>query len=97
VSSSETISIWKSTTLNKMAISKFSLDVFQEKGGVEGVLVGFQSLSTIKKGTSHSNFQLNEPFRSFYDNFFDTKCPDLKEKNNKRYIVPTSFLYALMA
>ena len=29
--------------------------------GVEGVLGAFQSLSTIKKGTSHSNFQSNEP------------------------------------
>jgi hypothetical protein len=28
--------------------------------GLEGVLVAFQSLSTIKKGTSHFNFQSNE-------------------------------------
>ena len=28
-------------------------------------LVTFQSLSTIKKGTSHSNFQSNEPFLKF--------------------------------
>jgi len=61
--------------------------------GMEGVLVAFQSLSAIEKGTSHSNFQLNEPFlkflrqllrykvlRSFYDNFLDTKCPGLKGK-----------------
>jgi len=38
-----------------MAISKFWLYVFREMVGVEGVLVAFQSFSTIKKGTSHSN------------------------------------------
>ena len=38
---------------------------------MEGVFVAFQSLLTIKTGTS--------PFRSFY-NSFDTKCPSLKEK-----------------
>jgi hypothetical protein len=48
-----------------MAISKFSLDVFQEMVGVEGVLVAFQSLSTIKKGTHQANSQLNEPFSNF--------------------------------
>jgi hypothetical protein len=42
--------------MNKMAISKFWLDVFGEMEGVEEVLVAFQSLSTIKKGPSHSNF-----------------------------------------
>jgi hypothetical protein len=30
--------------------------------GVEGLLVALQSLSTIKKGTSHLNFKANEPF-----------------------------------
>jgi hypothetical protein len=39
-----------------MAISKFWLDEFGEMVGVEGVLVAFQLLSTIKKGTSHFNF-----------------------------------------
>ena len=48
-----------------MAISKFWLDVFGEMVGVEGVLVTFQSRSTIKKGTSHSNFQSNEHFSKF--------------------------------
>ena len=55
-----------------MAISKFWLDVLGEMVGVEGVLVAFQSLSTIKKGTSHFNFQSNEPFWSFSDNTFNT-------------------------
>ena len=45
-----------------MAISKSLLDVFEEIVGVGGVLVAFQSLSTIKKGTSHFNFLSNEPF-----------------------------------
>ena len=36
-----------------------------ENVGRGRVLVAFQSLSTIKKGTSHSNFQLNEPFSKF--------------------------------
>jgi hypothetical protein len=42
-----------------MAISKFWLDVFWKMVGMEGVLVAFQSLSTIKKGTIHSKFQLD--------------------------------------
>jgi hypothetical protein len=33
--------MWKSTTLNKMAILKFLLDVFREMVGVEGVLGAF--------------------------------------------------------
>ena len=40
-----------------MAISKIWLDMFEEMVGVEEVLVAFQSLSTIKKGTSPLNFQ----------------------------------------
>ena len=48
-----------------MANSKFWLDVFGEMVGVEGVLAAFQSLSTIKKGTNHLNFQSNEPFLKF--------------------------------
>jgi hypothetical protein len=47
---------------NKMAISKFLLDVFGEMVGMEGVVVAFQSLLT---NTSHSNFQSNEPFLKF--------------------------------
>ena len=48
-----------------MAISNFWLDLFGEIVVVEGVLVAFQSLLTIKKGTSHFNFQSNEPFLKF--------------------------------
>jgi hypothetical protein len=48
-----------------MAISKFWLNVFGETVGVEGALVAFQSLLTIKKGPSHLNFQSNEPFLKF--------------------------------
>ena len=74
-------SIWKSTTLNKMVISKFWLDVFREMVGVEGVLVAFQSLSTIKKGKSHSNFQLNEPFSKSLRQLFRYEVPCSKGKN----------------
>jgi hypothetical protein len=48
-----------------MAISKFSLDVFGEMVGVDGGLDAFQSLSTVKKGASHFNFESNEPFLKF--------------------------------
>jgi hypothetical protein len=41
------------------------LDVFGEMVSVEGVLVALQSLSTIKKGTSHSKFQSFYPFSKF--------------------------------
>ena len=60
-----------------MAIWKFLLDVFREMVGVEGVLVAFQSLSTIKKGTSQFNFLSNKPFLKFYDNSFykNLICP----------------------
>ena len=67
-----------------MAISKFWLDVFQEMVGAEEVLVALQQLSTIKKGLKPLQFPIEWAlFRSFYDNFFDTKCPALKEKINK--------------
>ena len=36
--------------------------MFGEKVGVEGVLVAFQSLSTIKKDTSHFNSKGYKPF-----------------------------------
>ena len=52
--------IWKSITLSKMAFLKFCLDVFGELVGVEGVLVAFQSLLTLKKGTRTLDFQSNE-------------------------------------
>jgi uncharacterized membrane protein len=48
-----------------MAFLKFRLNVFGEMVGVEGVLVAFQSLSTIKKGTSRFNFQSTEHFLKF--------------------------------
>ena len=48
-----------------MAISKSLLDVFGEIVGMGGVLVAFQSLVTIKKGTSHFNFLSNESFLKF--------------------------------
>ena len=51
--------------VNKMAISKFSFEVFGEKVGVRGGLVSLHSLSTIKKGTSPLNFQSNERFLKF--------------------------------
>ena len=76
------ISILKSTTLNKMAISKFWLDVFGEMVGVEEVLVAFQSLSTIKKGTSHSNFQSNEPFSKFLRQLLRYEVPWYGKKIN---------------
>ena len=43
--------------VKKRATSKFSLDVFGEMVGAEGALFAIQSLSTIKKGTSHSNLK----------------------------------------
>ena len=59
------------STLNKMAISKFWLDVSGKMVGVRGVLIFLQSLSIIKKGTSPFNFQSNEPFWSFHNKAFN--------------------------
>jgi hypothetical protein len=53
-----------------MAISTFWLDVFLEMVGMEGMLVAFQSLSTIKKGTNHFSFQSNDPFLKFLRQHF---------------------------
>ena len=50
---------------NQQRWTKYYLKIFIGcvwGNGEHAVLVAFQSLSTIKKGTSHSNFQLNEPF-----------------------------------
>jgi hypothetical protein len=69
-----------------MAISKFLLDVFGEMVGVEGVLAVFQSLSAIKRVQALRISNRLCPFRSFYDNSFNTKCPGQKKK------APTSFL-----
>jgi hypothetical protein len=63
-----------------MAFSKFWLDVFGEMVGVEGVLVAFESLLTIKKGTCHSNFQSNEPFSKFLWHLLQYEVPWSKEK-----------------
>jgi hypothetical protein len=64
--------------LNKMAISKFWLDV----GCEGGRLVAFQSLSATEKGTSHFNFQSNEPFSKFLRQLLQYKVPWSKEKKN---------------
>jgi len=48
-----------------MAILKFRLEVFGEMAGIGGVLFTLQSLSTIKSGTTPSNFPQNEPFSKF--------------------------------
>ena len=68
-----------------MAISKFWLDAFGEMVGVEGVLVAIQSLSTIKKGTSRSNFQLNEPFSKFLRQLlcYEVPCYGKRKQKNK--------------
>ena len=62
-----------------MAISKFWLDV---SGGMMGVggLVALQSLSTIKKGTSHFNVQSNEPFSKFLLKLLRYEVPGYGEK-----------------
>ena len=69
-----------------MAISKFWLDVFGGMMGVGGGLVALQSLSTIKNCIATSISNRMGPFRSFYDNSFDTKCPA-----EEKHIVSTSF------
>ena len=65
-----------------MAVLKFWLDVFGETVGVEGVLAAFQSLLTIKKGTSYSNFQSNEPFSKFLRQLLRYELPWYGKKNN---------------
>jgi hypothetical protein len=51
-----------------------------EMVGVEGVLVAFQSLLTIKNGTSHSNFQSNEPFSKFLQQLLRYEVPWSEKK-----------------
>jgi hypothetical protein len=63
------------------------LDVFRGMMGVGG-LVALQSLSTIKKGTIHSNFQSNEPFSKFLRHLLRYEVPSWRKK---KHIVPTSF------
>jgi len=54
-----------SIALNKIAVSKFWLDMFGEMVGVGGGLVAHQWFSTIKKGTSPFSFQSNDLFPMF--------------------------------
>ena len=60
-----------------MAISKFWLNVFEE-------MVGYLPSNhfwLLKRELALSIFNRVSPLRSFYDNSFDTKCPNLsKEK-----------------
>ena len=51
--------------LNKIAISKFLLNVFSEMTGMGGGMVAVKSLLTIKKSTGPFNFQSNEPLSKF--------------------------------
>jgi len=50
-----------------------------------GMLAALQSLSTIKRALTLPISDRKSPFRSFY-NSFDTKCPGLKRKKNKKII-----------
>ena len=50
------------------------------------MLVAFQSLLTIKKGTSHCNFQSNEPFSKFLRQLVRYEVPWSKTKNKKKKI-----------
>ena len=52
--------------------------------GVEGVLLAFQSLSAIKKGTSHSIFQSNEPFSKFLRQLLRYEMPGYGEKKKQK-------------
>ena len=56
---------------------------FLEMVGVEEVIAAFQSLSTIKKGTSYSNFQLNEPFLKFLRQLLRYELPWYGKKKQK--------------
>ena len=47
--------------LNKMAGSKFCLDVFGKLMGLLGELLALLLFLTLKKGTRTCNFQSNEP------------------------------------
>jgi hypothetical protein len=79
-----------------MTISKFILDVYGEMVGVEGVLVAFQSPSAIKKGTSPSNFQSNEPLSKFLRQLLRYEVPwSQTKKERKKEIIHCAniFLY----
>jgi hypothetical protein len=76
----------------KMPISKFWLDVLGEMVGIEGMLVAFQSLLTIKKVLVIPIFNRMNPFRSFYDSSFDTKFPGKNKKINNTLLQHRSLL-----
>jgi hypothetical protein len=61
--------------------------VFGELVGLEGVLIAFQSLSTIEKGASHSNFQSNELFSKFLRQLFRYEVPWYGNKKKLNNIV----------
>ena len=63
-----------------MVITNFWLDMFWEMAGVEGLLVALQSLSLLKRALDPSIYNRISPFRNFYDNSFNTKCPGLDNK-----------------
>ena len=82
VSSLETEFVELIITLNKMAVSKFSLDVFRKILGAEGRIVALQSQSTIKKSISPFNFQSKGPLLKFLRQLLRCKVPWFKTKNN---------------
>jgi hypothetical protein len=47
---------------------------------VEGVLVASNHFQLLKRAQSTPISNRMSPFRSFYDNSFDTKCPGLRPK-----------------
>ena len=74
------IYIWKSTTLNKMAFSKFWLDAFGGMMGVGGGYFPSNHFRLLKRALAPPISNRINPFRSFYDNSFDTKCPGTENK-----------------
>jgi hypothetical protein len=53
-----------------------------------GGLVTLQSLSTIKKGTSHSDFQSNEPFSNFLRQLLRYEVPRYGEEKINNTLSP---------
>ena len=51
---------------------------------VVGGLVALLSLSTIKKGTSHFNFQSSEPFSKFLGRLLRYEVPEYGEKTPQK-------------
>ena len=75
-----------------MTISKLLLDAFGEIVGEGGVLVFLQSLLTIKKCKSPSNFQSNENFLKFLRQLLRYKVPWSKTKKNNTFCQHRSLL-----